>query len=240
MTTTHNPQLTIHNSQLTTHLHLTHTFNLKKVYFIPGLGADSRSFNFLDLSFCEPQFVQWLRPNANETLETYALRLFESINDETATIVGLSFGGMLATEIAKIHPQTKVILISSAKTYKEIPGYLRFWRHVPVYKFVTKNSMRMGKLVLTILGAKGKEQKLLQLQILQSSNPTFTRWAMDAIVNWRNETVPENVIHIHGTNDKLLPFRNVKAHHVIEKGEHVLVMDRAEELSSVLKHLITR
>jgi pimeloyl-ACP methyl ester carboxylesterase len=213
---------------------------MKKVYFIPGLGADSRSFGFLDLSFCDGQFVKWIKPHPKEKLSSYAERLFECINDEEATIVGLSFGGMLATEIAKGHPQTKVIIIASSKTHLEIPNYLRFWRHFPIYKLHSnriKNSA--GGFVLSILGAKGVEQKKLQLDIMKDSNPAFTRWAMDAIVNWNNTVVPKNIVHIHGSADKLLPHRYVKADYTIKDGEHVMIMDRAQEVSQLLKQLIT-
>lgn len=212
---------------------------MKKVFFIPGLGADSRAFSFLNLNFCQPQFVEWVTPVAKETLASYAEKLFDYIKDEEAIIVGLSFGGMLATEIAKRHPRTKIIIISSSKTYLEIPNYLRFWRHFPIYRLHSnriKNSA--GGFVLDILGAKGTEQKKLQLQIMKDSDPVFTRWAMDVIVNWRNNVVPKNVIHIHGTADKLLPYRYVKADYSIQGGEHVMVMDRAEELSQLLKQII--
>ena len=212
---------------------------MKKVYFITGLGADNRSFKFLDLSFCNARFINWVLPMPYETLPSYAERLFVQIDDEQATIVGLSFGGMLATEIAKNHPETKVIIIASAKTYKEIPSYLRFWRHFPIYKLHSQKVKNYsGQFVLSILGSKGEAQKKLQQQILIDSDPTFTRWAMDAIVNWRNTVVPTNVIHIHGAADKLLPYRYVKAHHTIANGEHVMIMDMAGEVSALLKKLI--
>jgi pimeloyl-ACP methyl ester carboxylesterase len=212
---------------------------LKKVYFIAGLGADSRSFGFLDLSFCNPQFVHWLPPRAKETLTSYAERIFSSINNETATIVGVSFGGMIATEIAKKHPGTKVIIISSCKTYLEIPRYLRFWRHLPVYKYHSNKIKAFGgQFVLNILGAKGIEQKKLQQEILKSSDPLFIRWAVHAILTWNNIVIPQNVIHIHGSHDQLLPYRYVKADHTIDKGRHVMIMDNAGELSDLLKKLI--
>lgn len=213
---------------------------MHKVYFISGLGADSRSFGFLDLSFCHAQFVDWIQPFPGETLASYAEKLFQSINDEKAIIVGLSFGGMLATEIAKKHPHTKIIIIASSKTHNEIPFYLRFWRHLPIYRFHsgrTKNYT--GKFVLSILGTKGAEQRKVQQQILSDSNPVFTRWAINAILNWNNTVIPKNVIHIHGTADKLLPYRYVKADHIINTGEHVMIMDKAEEISALLKKLIT-
>jgi pimeloyl-ACP methyl ester carboxylesterase len=212
-----------------------------KVYFISGLGADKRAFNFMDLSFCDPQFIEWLPPGKDETLESYAARLFTRINDETATIVGLSLGGMLATEMAKQHPRTKVIIISSCKTYNELPWYLRCWRHLPVYKYASGNTMKVsGNVVIKILGAIGKEQQQLQRQIIASSNPQFTRWAMDAVVKWKNTVVPVNLTHIHGSADKLLPLRYVIADYVINGGEHVMIMDKAAEVSALLKRLIVK
>ncbi|HQV56104.1 MAG TPA: alpha/beta hydrolase, partial [Chitinophagaceae bacterium] len=86
---------------------------MKKVYFISGLGADKRAFSFLDLSFCEPIFIDWIKPVDNESLYQYAMRLKEQINEPSPIIVGVSFGGMLATEIAKSDASAKVIIISS-------------------------------------------------------------------------------------------------------------------------------
>ncbi len=184
--------------------------------------------------------MKWITPSINDTIASYAEKLFESINDEYATIVGVSFGGMLATEIAKKHPGTKVIIISSCKTCSEIPGYIRFWRHFPIYNFHS-NKVRDygGQFVLRILGAKGAEQRKVQQEILKTSDPLFIRWAIHAIVNWNNTVIPQNVIHIHGSADKLLRYSYVKADYTINKGEHVMIMDNAEELSELLDKIIT-
>jgi hypothetical protein len=95
-----------------------------------------------------------------------------------------------------------------------------------------------GKFVLSILGTQGEEQKKVQREILRDSDTYFTRWAVHAILTWRNTTVPENVIHIHGSADRLLPYKYVKAHYTIDKGEHVMIMDNAKEISELLKKLI--
>jgi len=39
-----------------------------QVYFLSGLGADKRIFELLNLSFCEPVFIDWIPPQQNETL----------------------------------------------------------------------------------------------------------------------------------------------------------------------------
>ncbi len=102
-----------------------------------------------------------------------------------------------------------------------------------------KGRKSSSRFVLRILGAKGIEQKRVQHEILLSSNPAFTRWAMDAIVKWNNIVVPKNVVHIHGTADRLLPYRYVKADFAVAGGEHVMIMDKAPEVSALLKTLCT-
>ena len=63
-------------------------------------------------------------------------------------------------------------------------------------------------------------------------------WAVDALLNWDNELIPENVLHIHGTHDKVLPYKNVTCNYTIEKGQHLMVMQHADTISSLLKELV--
>ena len=88
---------------------------MKNIYFFSGLGADERVFQYVDLSFCNPVFIKWNMPMKDECIENYALRLTEQIIEENPILVGVSFGGMIAVEVAKLIETEKVILISSAK-----------------------------------------------------------------------------------------------------------------------------
>jgi pimeloyl-ACP methyl ester carboxylesterase len=212
---------------------------MKKVYFISGLGADRRVFSFLNLSFCEPVFVEWIKPARKESLESYALRLRKTIPSADPVIVGLSFGGMLATEMAKADPLAKAIIISSTKTAKELPWYLRAGRYLPFYKWMPGKMMkRSAHMIKWMFGRNGKEQKKVFLQIIRDTDTDFTKWAISAILNWQNQQVPENLIHMHGTADRLLPHRLVKADFLIKGGNHVMPIDSHEEISALLKELI--
>ncbi len=105
-----------------------------KVYFISGLGADDRVFRQLNLPGIEPVYLNWITPIKNESIESYAGRMAEKITESNPVIVGLSFGGMIGMEIAKLIPVKKLILISSAKGEKELPPYFLMGRSVPLYK----------------------------------------------------------------------------------------------------------
>jgi hypothetical protein len=41
---------------------------MQKVYFISGLGADERIFQYLNLEGIEPVFIQWLEPFSKEKI----------------------------------------------------------------------------------------------------------------------------------------------------------------------------
>lgn len=211
------------------------------VYFIAGLGANRRAFDYLDLSWCQPVFLDWIPQKKNESLRAYALRFRLKITEPNPVIVGVSFGGMLTTEMAKADRNVTAIIISSNKTHKEFPGYLRMWRHFPVYKWASPGLMKFsGRLTKDLIGPTGKMQKQTFLKILEETDPVFTAWAIDAILHWRNNVVPENLIHIHGTADRLLPFRFVQPHHVVKGGKHIMIMDKAAEVSKLLKMLLAK
>jgi pimeloyl-ACP methyl ester carboxylesterase len=213
---------------------------VKKVYFISGLGADKRAFSFLDLSFCEPVFIDWIQPVKNESLQDYALRLKEQINDKDAIVVGVSFGGMLATEIAKKDSSIKAIIISSNKIKKEFPGIFMIGKYIPLYKWMPASLLKKATIFRKLFfGPKGEAQQKIFHQILNDTDTRFTKWAVYAMLHWKNAVIPQNIVHIHGSSDKLLPYRLVKADYTIDKGTHLMVMNQHREVSSLLKKIIT-
>ena len=212
---------------------------MTKVYFISGLGADKRIFSFLDLSFCEPVYIDWITPSKNDTLQDYALKLRKGIPEPNPIIVGISLGGMLVTEMANADSNLQGIIISSNKTQNEFPTHLRVAKYLPLYKWSPNFILKRIMLGNTwILGGASNEQKKLLQQIIKESNIEFVKWAIGAILCWKNTVIPGNIIHIHGTADKLLPYSRIKADYTIPGGTHVMTMDNPEEISDLLKKLI--
>ncbi len=113
-----------------------------QIFFLSGLGADKTVFQFLDLRPYETVFINWIPPIKNEPLRDYALRLKDSFIPDDAILVGLSFGGMLATEIAKEYPLIKTFLISSSKTKFELPAYYRTGKYFPLHNWCSPNLQR--------------------------------------------------------------------------------------------------
>ena len=208
------------------------------VYFLSGLGADERAFRHLHLPKVAMQHVRWLTPTRHETIEQYAQRLLPQIPTPSPILVGLSFGGMLALEIAKQIPTQKVIQISSARTHEVIPTFYKLGRYLPVYQwFPIKTYLRYSPLAYKRVGARKPEDIAMLKQIFQDADERFYKWSIHQIVHWRNRFVPDNLVQIHGTKDQLLPDYQT-AHHIIDGGTHFMVRDRAQEISAILNREI--
>jgi len=214
---------------------------MQTIYCISGLGADDGVFQYLDLSFAKPVFIKWIRPFQNETMGAYALRLkYQFIHKANPLILGLSLGGMIAVELAKAIPSSKVIIISSAKTIHEIPFYWKIFRYFPLYKILPAWLVKQQSPIRNyFLGAKKQVTKNYVNRAAKHADVNFYRWAIGAIVNWQNQTVPSNIIHIHGTKDKLLPYKFIKAHLKVKNGGHLIIIENAGEISSLIKNIIT-
>ncbi len=84
------------------------------LYFISGLGADKRVFEKLVL----PEIFTIRISNGcgrkKRSLEHYCRRLSEQIDTSGSfSLVGLSFGGVIATEMSKFLRPVQTVLISS-------------------------------------------------------------------------------------------------------------------------------
>lgn len=212
----------------------------KKIYFISGLGADESAFMALELPGIEPVFLNWMEPLKGEHIQQYAARMTKRITEPNPIIVGLSFGGMMAIEIAKLIPVQQLILISSAKTRKELPLYFRICRFVPLHRILPLQSIALNtRLMSFFFGARNQLQQEKLKAIIQNSIHGFNKWAVNEVVNWKNQSIQAPLFHIHGNADNLLPHRYVQADVLIEGGDHFMVVHKANEISEYILKLLT-
>lgn len=212
---------------------------MSKIYIFSGLGVDRRVFDNIDFGNLDVEFVDWIDPLKNEPLENYAKRISQKITNDNPILIGLSFGGMVAVEISKIIKTEKIILIGSAKNKFELPKFNRISGKLKLNKLIPKSIFKKQNLVTNwIFGIETDSEKQLLKEILKDTDPNFFSWAINEIVNWKNETIPENVIHIHGNKDRIIPFKNVKADFVIEGGGHFMTVNRSKEIQEIILHSV--
>jgi hypothetical protein len=84
-------------------------------------------------------------------------------------------------------------------------------------------------------GAVSAADKALLAAILKDTDAHFLKWAINAIVHWQNTIALENLYHIHGTADRVLPIRFVNCNYSITGGGHFMTVNKASEVTSALR-----
>ena len=209
------------------------------VYLIPGLAADRTVFKYIKLPpGYTAAYLDWITPFDNESLPDYACRLSKQINTHKPfVIIGLSFGGMLAVEIAKKFKPVCTILISSVPVVQHLPSYFRIAGRLRLHKVIPISFIQHAAILKRLFTKEtGEDKKILKVMI-RKSNVRFIRWAMHAVLSWTNTYIPEKLFHIHGTRDGILPHRFTKPTYLIYGG-HLLVLNRADEINTILKQVL--
>jgi pimeloyl-ACP methyl ester carboxylesterase len=211
-----------------------------KAYFISGMAADERVFKYVDLGTgYEVVYLTWLPPLKDESLPHYAERMAQRVDtSEPFVLIGLSFGGMLVTEIAKLHKPVKTILISSIPLSSHLPGYFKVAKAMRLHKVVPIGLIKTSARLKRYITRENSADKKFLWEMINDSDPALIRWSMDAILNWKNEELPQPVYQIHGTRDEVLPARYTKPTHIIPKAGHLFVLTRPDELNKILQDLL--
>ena len=171
----------------------------------------------------------------SETMSSYAKKLSYAYDFQDSTIVGLSFGGMIAVELSKFVQVNKLVVISSVKGASEIPWYYKISRVLPIHLILPTGLLKSHSFFTNwLFGIKDKSDKLLLAEILKDTDPKFLRWALNQIVYWRNTVVPNGIVHIHGRQDRILPAKFVKVDYLIEGGGHLMIVNKSSEINAIL------
>jgi pimeloyl-ACP methyl ester carboxylesterase len=177
-----------------------------------------------------------LQPQPDESLEHYAARMSEGINEPDPILMGLSFGGMVCIEIAKQIAVQKIILISSIKSATELPSWMRTVARLKLNRIVPirSNYTFTGFIQNYFLGVSTDEEKAVVAASRRKANTPYIQWSVDKIVNWNNNWQPPAIIHIHGDKDRMFPIKRIRGSELVKNGGHFMIMNKAAEVSSLI------
>ncbi len=205
-----------------------------KLYCLSGLGVDHRAFLKFHPAGIELVHIPWIPPQRNESVKSYAKRLFEKteLPDDYA-LLGVSFGGMVAAEFAHLKKPKHLFLVSTNKGYKDLPFEFKMGRYIPLQRIAPTSFLTSGnRFMQRRFGVVKNEDKELLKEILKDTDPFFLRWAMNALLFWESPKI-DSEIRIHGTNDKMLPpTKNIN--HWIQGAGHFMIVDRADEIAEIV------
>jgi len=188
----------------------------------------------------EAVHLDWIDPLPNEKFSDYAKRFSRLIDSrEDFILVGLSFGGMLVSELGKtLHPK-KIIIISSVSCHEELPWYFRLAGKLNLQKIISPSIYKRATLINRFMGPGDKEMKNIVYDYVRRTKPEFIRWSLNEILHWKQTKRPPGLIHIHGSNDHLLPCRYTKADYIVQNGGHLMVLNRADDVNRILNQILT-
>lgn len=206
-----------------------------KLYFISGLGADHRVFARMEFEGYECIHLEWIKPKKQESLPSYALRLSQHIDTKDHALIGVSFGGMLVSEIHRQKGSKASFLISSTPRSAILPAIPSTLSLIFLRKVFLQIGNPFFKLMAPFLFAvKIKEDKKLLRKIISETDLDFLRWALKAILGWKTDEPAQAFIQIHGDSDKIVSPKKQQIDHLLEGG-HFIVWEKAQEIEEIIK-----
>lgn len=208
-------------------------------YILPGIEVDSRIYDLLEIPNHTKKVIQWVPMDKGDTLSTYAKKLMDQIDDEQAILLGFSYGGAVAIELAQLKSFKHVIVVSAIKSKQELPGWIRFSARISLDKIVPASFYSGSNwLKNKLLGVKSSNKK--KLGELQLPTKNFHKRALSILLRWKHSHNLENIIHVHGEKDKIIPIRNVKGCHPIKDGGHLFFAYKVRKLNTFLTELLSK
>jgi len=209
---------------------------------MPGLAAGPTIFENIKLpeEEFEMYFLEWFLPSENETIESYALRMTQKITHDNPVLIGVSFGGVLVQEMAKIIQTRKVIIISSVKSNAEFPSRFKIARNTKAYKLIpTQLLADIEKLVKYAFGDNIVTKRLkLYEKYLSVRDKHYLDWSIETILCWKQKDINESVIHIHGDADEVFPIKHIKDCIIVNGGTHIMILNKYKWMNENLPKLI--
>jgi pimeloyl-ACP methyl ester carboxylesterase len=217
-----------------------------QLILLPGLGADHRLLAPQRQEFPQLVVPAWIPPLRNESLPGYAARMTETVrpsHDTPLVLGGVSFGGMLACEMARHLKPAAVALIASCRTRHGLRRPYRAGRWllplVPVQawdiaKLFASPAARLGSRV-------SPPQREVLVTMFREMDSRFMHWVLQAILRWEPTPLEGiRVFQIHGRRDLLIPARRVEADRIIPDGGHLINVTHAKEVNAFIGSAIIR
>ncbi len=211
------------------------------VYLMPGMAANPSIFEHIKLA--EEEFtlhkLSWFLPETNESLSDYALRMTLKITHKKPVLLGVSFGGVLVQEMAKHIEVSKLIIVSSVKSKKELPRRMKLSRKLKLYKAVPAKLIEdIDLLAKYAFGETVKNRVALYQKYLSMNDRRYLKWAVKEMVCWGQDAPIPNSIHIHGDKDPVFPIKYIKDAIVIPEGTHIMVITKFRWFNKNLPEII--
>jgi hypothetical protein len=207
-----------------------------KIYCLGGLVKDDQIFQNINPEGIELVHIKYVKPLKGESISKYSKRLFKKLKlPKKYQLLGVSFGGMIATEFVKIRRPEKLYLVSTISHVTQVPLKFRIALLLKLHKIFPRSLSKYKKFISRHLtGIKKKSDQIHINKLLSQMDIEFLKWALESLYKWKNTFVP-NAIRIHGTKDRIIPYRG-NVDFPIKDGSHFIMTNRREEIAKILSN----
>ncbi|WP_053990318.1 hypothetical protein [Mangrovimonas sp. TPBH4] len=211
------------------------------VYMMPGMAANPAIFENIELpkDQFEIHWLEWMLPEAHETLSHYAQRMATKIKHSNVVLLGVSFGGILVQEMSKFISVRKIIVVSSVKNKHELPKRMKLAKFTSAYKLLPTHLVKHVEALSNYTVGKSMAKRVdLYKKYLSVTDKRYLDWAIKQVISWDQKQAHPNAIYIHGDKDGIFPHSCNGNCIVVKGGTHIMIVNRYRWFNEHLPKLI--
>lgn len=224
-----------------------------RIVLFPGMGADPRMFARLKARLGDDvESPDWLMPERDEPFDHYAKRFADKLqpepgDDRPLFLGGVSFGGMVALQVAcHLRPEA-VILIGSCRSRHAKPPRWRVAKRVggliPLSMFGPRVFALAARWVATLDQLDEPHRRLL-IDMARRCDPYHVRWTGYTCADWTFDPAEYDgfppIHQVHGRHDAIIPLHPGDPDKVIEDGRHILPFSHEQTVHRYIMDVVRR
>lgn len=203
------------------------------IFLLPGMSKNTSVYARLAPLLPNCQIVNWIEPQEYEPIASYAKRIAAQLPNGECYVGGVSFGGIVAVEVARIIGANRCFLISSILSPSQLPPWIRPMR------LLSWSSVSAAMLVAGAIAQRVprrlRSRTTLKTNRWAGKEGLWYRWATSAVLRWNPDCgCQPSVFHIHGDRDRTFPVRYASPDIVIPGGGHLLPLTHATEVAEAM------
>ena len=213
-----------------------------RVFLITGFALDNRAFSLMGLPADTYTTLDLIPVRKGESLRDYARRMAEGIGLAPGDVIGgVSLGGMLALEMARIVDVLGVVVIASATHPRFIRKRFKMW--APIAAWVPDGVIRrIFTLIPRILARQNmlspEGQALLADIMGKFPVPLLKAFPM-MIMGWPGCPPPARFRHIHSDGDWLIrPNGNPETLTILSGKNHLITVSHAQAVKELVMRAV--
>jgi pimeloyl-ACP methyl ester carboxylesterase len=213
----------------------------RRLVLFSGMAADARLFRSIRISEVEIVTPDHAAPVSGEKLTQYATRMADALSIQPEDIVGgISFGGMLAGEIARQRRVAGLILLGTCLGPDRLPQSYRWIERFGVFIPDFLLSFRSWRPWVRWRFApltRDAETCLIEMANLYPAAQirAFGRMIMD----WSGvDDVTCPVLSIHGDSDRIIPLKSASCDIILKDAGHAFTLTHAEQTTSAIREFL--